>query len=205
MWPIAAAGGAANGDCAPCQPAGAVTASSGLTVSAAGITVASGGGGTSIQAMSVAGAAIFGSTAAITGTLTASGAASVAGLLTSTGGIAATGETHLRHDHEVYLLVRRLACHVRQICSGGREWPQHVSRAAAGSNTFGSGSGSTTPFTVYSAATFGTSGTTNTLTVYSPTTQAGSLTVTGAVLFSGSLTAIGVQRCSTCRPLQIAS
>ena len=61
----------------------------------------------------------------------------------------------------------------------------------AGSNTFGSGSGTTTPFTVYSAATFGTSGTTSTLTIYSPTTQEGSLTATGTVYFTGSLTAAG--------------
>ena len=70
---------------------------------------------------------------------------------------------------------------------------RHILRGIllAGSNTFGSGSGTTTPFTVYSAATFGTSGTTNTLTIYSPTTQAGSLTATGTVYFSGSLTAAG--------------
>ena len=170
--------------------------SSGLTLSAGGITVASGGGSTSVQALSAAGAATFGSTAAITGTLTASGAAAVAGLLTSTGGIAATGGPHLRHHCRACLSVRRLACHARQTSLGGREWPQHVSRAAAGSNTFGSGSGTTTPFTVYSAATFGTSGTTNTLTIYSPTTQAGSLTATGTVYFTGSLTATGAQRCS---------
>ena len=62
---------------------------------------------------------------------------------------------------------------------------------AAGTNTFGSGSGSSTPFTVYSAATIGASGTSSALTINSPTTQAGALTVSGAAAISGAATLTG--------------
>ncbi len=200
---------------------GAVNISSGgLTVSAGGISVPSGGSTTSVQALSAAGAATFASsvsaagaatfasTAAVTGTFTAQGstvlgmsssntltvnaettlqaAATVAGLLTSTGGITATGESQVGIGACSLLLQEFYPSAQVHVIRG-------ILRGVfcAGSNTFGSGSGTTTPFTVYSAATFGTSGTTNTLTIYSPTTQAGSLTATGTVYFSGSLTAAG--------------
>ena len=74
------------------------------------------------------------------------------------------------------------------LCSGSCNC---LDALAAGTNTFGSGSGSSTLFTVYSAATFGASGTSNVLTINSPTTQAGALTVSGASAISGAATFTG--------------
>ena len=117
------------------------------------------------------------SAATLQAAVSATGAVTVAGLLTPSGGITAIGGplpalfvdagaacSHLMLPATLLLPPSHLMLPATLLlpCSG-----------AAGTNTFGSGSGSTTAFTVYSAATMGASGTTNALTVNSPTTFTG--------------------------------
>ena len=103
---------------------GGLAVSGGLTVSAGGITVSLGGGSTSVQVLSAAGAATFGSTVGITGALQASGninlgsgsgntlsvasttalqapltagsTVAIAGLVTASGGMTVTGQPDLK-------------------------------------------------------------------------------------------------------------
>ena len=143
--------GAAKGDCAPRQPAGAVTASGGLVVSAGGITVSSGGGSTSLQVLSAAGAATFGSTVSITGALQAAGnvnlgsssgntlsvasttalqapvtagsTVAVSGLVTASGGLIVTGQP----DLEFPPMTGKGYCVVKQGVQGQCERPRYRS------------------------------------------------------------------------------
>ena len=73
---------------------------------------------------------------------------------------------------------------------------------AAGANTFGAGSGSTSAFTVYSTAQFGQNGSAYDLLIYSPTTLAGTLSVTGTSSFTGAANFTG--ECSK-RPSSLMS